>query len=216
MSAASSRRRHSGLRPAAQDLDPHAESAMPLDQLPRADLRAIATRRTLFRSTKSYGHAEGLSCAFRQWRATHSHCRLVHGYALAFRFVFVADELDERNWCFDFGGLKPIKAWLHEMFDHTLLAAADDPELGEFERLAERGIIALRIFPAVGCEAIAQLVFDHVAQFVAETCGERVHLEQVEVSEHSGNSASYSETHPEPLPAARPARIEPFLEKTHS
>ena len=166
---------------------------MPLDQFPRAGMEAAATRRKSFRSTKSYGHAEGLSCVFRQWRAGHSHCRLLHGYALAFRFVFVAEELDERNWCFDFGGLKPVKAWLHEMFDHTLVVAADDPELETFRQLAESGIVALRILPALGCEAIARIVFGHVAQFVAETTGQRVRLEQVEVSEHSGNAASYSE-----------------------
>ena len=175
---------------------------MPLDLLQPTNAYTTGTRRKLFRSIKSYSHAEGLSCTFRQWRATHSHCRLVHGYALAFKFVFVADELDERNWCFDFGGLKPIKVWLHEMFDHTLLAAADDPELEEFERLAERGVVALRVLPAVGCEAVARFVFDHVARFVAETTGERVWLEQVEVSEHSGNSASYSEELPKPLHAA--------------
>ncbi len=171
---------------------------MPLDQMPRPGAHPAATRRKLFRSIKTYGHAEGLSCTFRQWRATHSHCRLLHGYALAFKLVFVADELDKHNWCFDFGGLKPVKAWLHETFDHTLLVAADDPELGEFERLAERGLVALRVLPSVGCEAIARVVFDHVAQFVAESTGDRVRLEQVEVSEHSGNAASYSEGDPEP------------------
>ncbi|MBX6744303.1 MAG: 6-carboxytetrahydropterin synthase, partial [Acetobacteraceae bacterium] len=79
--------------------------------------------RPVYRSTKAYDHNEGLSCCFRQWRATHSHCQLLHGYALAFKFVFATFELDERNWCFDFGGLKPIRAWLHEMFDHTTLVA---------------------------------------------------------------------------------------------
>src|SRR5918993_5827328 len=83
----------------------------------------------LYRSTKTYDHTEGLSCCFRQWRASHSHCRLVHGYALAFKFVFATFELDERNWCFDFGGLKPVKAWLKDLFDHTMLVAQDDPEL---------------------------------------------------------------------------------------
>ena len=180
---------------------------MPFDQFPRAGVQAVAARRRLFRSTKSYGHAEGLSCVFRQWRADHSHCRLLHGYALAFRFVFVAEELDERNWCFDFGGLKPVKAWLHEMFDHTLVVAADDPELETFKQLAERGIVALRVLPAVGCEGIARTVFGHVAQFVAEAAGGRVRLEQVEVSEHSGNAASYSEHGPGP-PAPGPARAE--------
>ncbi len=181
---------------------------MPLDQAPQASSQAVVTRRRLFRSTKSYGHAEGLSCVFRQWQAGHSHCRLLHGYALAFTFVFVAEELDERNWCFDFGGLKPVRAWLHEMFDHTLVVAADDPELGEFERLAERGLVALRVLPVVGCEGIARIAFEHVARFVAGAAGGRVRLERVEVSEHSGNSASYSEDDPEPPPVPGPARTE--------
>jgi 6-pyruvoyltetrahydropterin/6-carboxytetrahydropterin synthase len=184
---------------------------MPLDQPSRA--QAAGTPHRLFRSTKSYGHAEGLTCAFRQWRATHSHCRLLHGYALAFTFVFVALELDQHNWCFDFGGLKPVKSWLHEMFDHKLLAAADDPELDEFERLAERGIVALRILPSVGCEAVARFVFDHVAHFTAETTHDRVRLEQVEVREHSGNSASYSEEHAVPWRAGGSGHTKVLLEE---
>ena len=188
---------------------------MPLDQASGLDAHLAEAPHRLFRSVKSYGHAEGLSCAFRQWRATHSHCRLVHGYALAFKLVFVADELDQHNWCFDFGGLKPVKAWLHEMFDHTLLVAADDPELDEFKRLFERGIIALRIVPAVGCESIARLVFGFVTQFAAEKTGGRVRLEQVEVSEHSGNAASYTEERPDRLPGGRLARVEPAQADAH-
>lgn len=48
-----------------------------------------------YKSTKLYGHEIGLSAAFRQWRAE-SHCRFLHGYALAVRFEFEADELDVR------------------------------------------------------------------------------------------------------------------------
>ena len=145
-----------------------------------------------WRSTKTYGHEEGLSCCFRQWRATHSHCRLLHGYALSFRFTFVTATLDERNWCFDFGGLKPIKAWLHEMFDHTTLVAADDPELAAFQDLADRGLAQLRVLESVGCEAIARQTFQHVDGFVADVTSGRVRLEEVEVSEHSGNSARFT------------------------
>ncbi len=50
--------------------------------------RASAGGDEIYRSTKMYDHNEGLSCCFRQWRATDSHCRLIHGYALAFKFVF--------------------------------------------------------------------------------------------------------------------------------
>jgi 6-pyruvoyltetrahydropterin/6-carboxytetrahydropterin synthase len=149
-------------------------------------------RTAVWRSTKTYGHEEGLSCCFRQWRATHSHCRLLHGYALSFRLTFASPTLDERNWCFDFGGLKPIKAWLHDMFDHTTLVAADDPELAAFEILAGRGVAALRVFPAVGCEAIARHTFEHVSCFVDGATAGRVWLEEVEVREHSGNSARYT------------------------
>lgn len=151
--------------------------------------RTVAT----FRSTKTYGHSEGLSCCFRQWRATHSHCRLLHGYALSVRLVFATRDLDERNWCVDFGGLKSVKAWLHMMFDHTLLVAEDDPALGEFRRLADADLVDLRIVPAVGCEATARTIFAHVAAFVAAEAGGRVWLEEAEVSEHSGNSAVYRE-----------------------
>jgi 6-pyruvoyltetrahydropterin/6-carboxytetrahydropterin synthase len=147
--------------------------------------------RAIFRSTKTYDHNEGLSCCFRQWRAYDSHCRLVHGYALAFRFVFATYELDERNWCVDFGGLKPLKAWLHRMFDHTMIVAEDDPQLPAFERLAQAGLVELRVLPAVGCEATARYVFDHVSGLIAEETDARVWLETVEVREHGGNSAIY-------------------------
>jgi 6-pyruvoyltetrahydropterin/6-carboxytetrahydropterin synthase len=162
----------------------------------RSHLHAALPSRTTYRAIKRYGHNEGLSCAFRQWRATHSHCRLLHGYALAFSFVFAAHELDERMWCFDFGGLKPVRAWLHETFDHTTLIAADDPYLTVFEELDMRGLISLRVLPAVGCEAVARHVFDHVGRFVRESSNDRVWLESVEVGEHSGNAARYTAAAP--------------------
>lgn len=145
----------------------------------------------VFRSTKTYDHNEGLSCCFRQWRAE-SHCRLLHGYALAFRFVFATRELDRCNWCFDFGGLKPVRAWLHEMFDHTTIVAQDDPQATQFEVLESAGLAKVRLLPAVGCEAMAAFVFAYVSDFVGQqTCG-RVWLESVEVREHGGNSAIFT------------------------
>lgn len=143
----------------------------------------------IYRSTKSYDHNEGLSCCFRQWRASHSHCRLMHGYSLAFQLVFACRELDDCNWCMDFGGLKPVRTWLHEMFDHTVLVAEDDPHRGEFERLAALGTMSVRLLPAIGCEALARTVFDFVAAYTARTTAGRVWLESCEVREHSGNSA---------------------------
>ena len=146
----------------------------------------------LWRVVKSYDHAEGLSCSFRQWQAGASHCRYLHGYALALRFTFLAETLDDRGWCIDFGGLKPLRAWLHETFDHTTLVAADDPELPTFQTLAAQGLIQLRMLPSVGCEAFAAHAWEWAAAFAAAQTGGRVRVERVEVAEHAGNSAVFA------------------------
>ena len=93
-----------------------------------------------FYSTKTYGPERGLSCAYRQWDAG-TDCQLLHGYALGFRFVFAAEQLDRRGWVVDFGdgGFGKIRRWLHKMFDHTLLVAVDDPARDVFESLAAAG-----------------------------------------------------------------------------
>lgn len=145
----------------------------------------------LWRVVKSYDHSEGLSCCFRQWQAGHSHCRYLHGYALAFRFTFVTECLDSRGWCIDFGGLKPLRAWLHDMFDHTTLAAMDDPELPTLQALNTQGLIQLRTLPAVGCEAFAAAAHQWAQDFAQSQTHGRVHVESVQVAEHSGNTAVY-------------------------
>ena len=143
-----------------------------------------------YRSTKTYGHEVGLSCAFRQWRAR-SHCNLLHGYALSVRLEFEADELDDRNWVIDFGGLKDVKLFLQSNFDHCTVVAADDPQLPEFRRLDQLGIISLNILPAVGCEAFAAFIHQHVDDWVHRIEQGRVRLVSVEVREHGANSAIY-------------------------
>jgi 6-pyruvoyltetrahydropterin/6-carboxytetrahydropterin synthase len=140
-------------------------------------------------STKTYDHNEGLSCAFRQWRAAHSHCRWIHGYALSVKLTFGAHTLDDRNWVQDFGGLKEIKTWLKSMFDHTLCIAEDDPELEKFKELHIKDLCDLRIVPAVGCEKFAELIYDHVSKIVNN---DRIWLDSVAVKEHSGNGAIFT------------------------
>ena len=148
--------------------------------------------RPTWRVIKTFGHEQGLSCAFRQWQAQHSHCRFLHGYALAFRFTFAARTLDDRGWCIDFGSLKPLRAWLQSMFDHTLLVAADDPDLATFTALQTAGLAQLRVVDAVGCEAFAALAHGWAAGFVGRKTAGRVTVEQVEVSEHPGNTAAFT------------------------
>lgn len=145
-----------------------------------------------FRSTKRYGHEQGLSCSFRQWRADHSHCRFLHGYALSVCLEFEAEELDHRNWVMDFGGLKEIKKRLQDMFDHKTVVAEDDPQLEWFREGERRGLLDLVVVPHVGCEQFAKQVFEMVAGWLAgqERAG-HCRLTRVEVSEHGANSAIY-------------------------
>jgi len=148
-----------------------------------------------FRSTKTYGHDVGLSACFRQWRAA-SHCRLLHGYALAVHLEFEAETLDENNWVVDFGGLKGIKAWLVEQFDHVLLVAEDDPKREYLLALQDVGLAKVNIVPNTGCEAFATQIFQAVQNWVSVNYGGRVRLHKVEVREHGANSAMVVATQP--------------------
>lgn len=143
-------------------------------------------------STKTYTHEAGLSATFRQHRAK-SHCRFLHGYALAVKFIFSASELDANGWVVDFGGLKDIKAYLADTFDHKTLVASDDPSLPQFQQLDVLGLIQLRIVKHTGCEAFARMIYDYAEGWLSEAgFSPRVSLLSVEVSEHGGNSAIYS------------------------
>lgn len=167
-------------------------------------------------STKTYGNDRGLSCCFRQWRSTHSHCSLLHGYSIGIKLVFESETLDDRNWVMDFGGLKAFKEWSEWMFDHTLIIAHDDPHLDIFKNLASYGlndvggICDLRIVNGVGCEKFAELAFETMSNILESykknqdwiapngrsfearyPIGKDVRIKSAEVFEHAGNSAIY-------------------------
>lgn len=144
-----------------------------------------------FKSIKKYDHTEGFSCCFRQWRAQ-SHCSKLHGYALAFEFVFESEKLDIRNWVVDFGGLKELKNDLKYWFDHTTLVSHSDPELKIFEELNKLEIIDLRILPHVGCEKVCEFVWSLGNKILkVNNLDQDVRLKSVQVWEHPGNSAMY-------------------------
>ena len=161
-----------------------------------------------FYSTKTYGNDRGLSCCFRQWRATHSHCRLLHGYSIGIKLVFECDSLDLRNWVMDFGGLKEFKGWLEYMFDHTTLVAKDDPHLENFQQLSRmgqnvmgaasgHGILELKEVDGVGCEKFAEMSWikmDSILQTSKNNntlLNPTARIKSVEVFEHGANSAIY-------------------------
>lgn len=142
----------------------------------------------MYKSTKTYGHEQGLSVCFRQWRATHSHCSLLHGYALSVRLEWKAEVLDERNWVTDFGDLGEVKQFLKDLLDHKTLVADDDPLKDCFVAMEIKGLARVRVLPAVGCEALARYIFEEVSQL---TNDHRVQLCKVEVCEHGANSAIF-------------------------
>ena len=149
-----------------------------------------------FQSTKLF---DGFSTVFRQWRAEGTHCKFLHGYGVSFR-VWFEGELDERNWVWDFGGMKRAKctidgknpkAWMDYMFDHTTIVATDDPGIGGFRTMNELGIIQLRELEAVGAEQFAKYIYDKLNTFVQEETDGRVSVTRVEFMEHSKNTAVY-------------------------
>jgi 6-pyruvoyltetrahydropterin/6-carboxytetrahydropterin synthase len=145
----------------------------------------------MYQSGKRYGHEQGFSCAFRQWKA-HSHCSKIHGYALAIDFVFESPELDNTNWIVDFGGLKSLKGHLEQAFDHKTIIAEDDPHLDYFKQGHNLGVLDLVVLPAAGCEKFAEYVFG-MADIWLKDAGykPRVTLVSVKVSEHGANHATY-------------------------
>ena len=152
----------------------------------------------MFQSTKVF---DGYSTVFRQWRAEGTHCKFLHGYGVSFK-VWFEGELDEKNWVWDFGGMKRAKgtidgmnpkAWMDYMFDHTTIVAEDDPGLGGFKTMDQLGIVQLRIIPAVGAEQFAKYIFEKLNTFVQEETNNRVKVVRVEFMEHSKNTAIYEE-----------------------
>ena len=142
-------------------------------------------------STKTYGHNIGLSAVFRQPNADHSHCHLLHGYSLGFKFTFACEYLDNKNWAVDFGGLKPLKAWLEDHFDHKTAIDRADPHIDTFIELEKKGLIDLRVFDGVGAEKFAQHAFEFADALIKEKTDGRCWVHSVECSEHGANSAIY-------------------------
>ena len=151
-----------------------------------------------FQSSKVF---DGFSTVFRQWKAKDTHCRFLHGYGISFK-VYFEGELDHRNWVWDFGGMKRAKTqidgmspkvWMDYMFDHTVVAAKDDPAVDVLEEMNERGIIQLRWVEATGAEKFAEFIYNKINDFVHEETEGRVRVTKVKFMEHGKNAAYYCE-----------------------
>ena len=149
-----------------------------------------------FQSTKIF---DGFSTVFRQWKAEETHCKYLHGYGVSFK-VWFEGELDEKNWVWDFGGMKRAKTkiddmspkeWMDHMFDHTVIVAEDDPFVESFQSMGVHGAAQGRVIPAVGAEKFAEFVFNKLNDFVKIETDNRVKVLRVEFMEHGKNSAIY-------------------------
>jgi 6-pyruvoyltetrahydropterin/6-carboxytetrahydropterin synthase len=152
-----------------------------------------------FQSSKVF---DGFSTVFRQWRAETTHCRFVHGYGVSFKVYFEGD-LDERNWVWDFGGMKRAKTqidgmspkeWMDYMFDHTLIVAEDDPFKEAFLEMDRAGAAQVRVIPATGAEKFAEFIFNKINEFVQTETEGRVRVTKVKFAEHGKNAAYYVES----------------------
>jgi len=150
-----------------------------------------------FRSTKVF---DGFSTVFRQWKAEGTHCRFLHGYGTSVKVWFEGD-LDERNWVWDFGGMKRAKGtidgfnpkeWFDWLLDHTFIVAEDDPFKDSFLKMHEAGVAQVRIIPATGAERFAEFIFHKLNYFIKEETQGRVKVVQVEFREHEKNTAIYT------------------------
>ena len=153
-------------------------------------------------STKLF---DNYSVAIRQWKAQHSHCQLLHGYALKFKVWFASNEpleenqLDDMNWIVDYGGFKAppqgngLKAWMDHMWDHTLLIQKDDPYADIFEQLGQMGLAKVHLLDKMGAESCAKLVYDKFNEVLAKTDAGRCKCIKVECFENDKNSSIYEE-----------------------
>lgn len=146
----------------------------------------------MYYSTKTYDHNLGLSAVFRQPKADHSHCHLLHGYSLKFKFKFASTKLDDKNWVVDFGGLKELKAWLQDNFDHKVIVDSNDPEIDTLYKLEQKGLAEIRVFDGVGAEMFAFHAWKFADNLVRDVSMNRCWCVEVECAEHGANSAIYS------------------------
>ena len=151
-----------------------------------------------FQSSKVF---DGFSTVFRQWKAETTHCRFLHGYGISFK-VYFEGELDERNWVWDFGGMKRAKTkidgkspkeWMDYMFDHTVIVAEDDPGMGGWKTMDGLGVIQLRVIEATGAEKFAEYIYNKLSEFVKTETEGRVKVTKVKFMEHGKNAAYYTE-----------------------
>ena len=89
----------------------------------------------------------------------------------------------------DFGGLKPLKKWLEDNFDHKLCIDINDPFVDTFHKLENMNLAKVVLFNGVGAEKFAEHAFNFADKLIREKTDERCWVHEVECAEHGANSA---------------------------
>ncbi|NND82095.1 MAG: 6-carboxytetrahydropterin synthase [Gammaproteobacteria bacterium] len=86
-------------------------------------------------------------------------CQHLHGHNARVDIMLASDQLDEQGMVMDFGDIKaPIKAWVDDNLDHTMLLCEDDPLITTLEQAGEKFYV-MRDNPTA--ENIAKLIFEY-------------------------------------------------------
>jgi 6-pyruvoyltetrahydropterin/6-carboxytetrahydropterin synthase len=111
---------------------------------------------------------------------------------LQFKFTFGCSDLDHRNWAVDFGGLKPLKKWLEDTFDHKTVIDKNDPMKDDLLLLQTKGLAQIVQLDGVGAEKFAEHAWRYADQLVRNMSDGRCWCESAECAEHGSNSAIYT------------------------
>ncbi len=129
---------------------------------------------------------------FAHRQHTHDgHCAFIHGHNWSITLTFACHETDENGFVIDFGKLKYIKNWIDEHLDHACLFNQEDSDAQK--ALKDHGnLFKIYTLPNNSCEGIAEHLHGIFDDMVRSEMNERVWITEVEITEDSKNSATYS------------------------
>ena len=139
----------------------------------------------IYESSKTFNN---YPCAHRRHRHD-GHCAWIHGYSRSFTLWFQCSERTINGFVMDFGKLAPIKEFLEDHFDHTLLIDSSDPLIADFKSLESQGACKLIVYDDVGMEGTCLFVMQWVDKWLETETSGRVWLSSIEVRENDKNSA---------------------------
>lgn len=163
-----------------------------------------------YTSTKTF---DCISTAHRNWRARNNpsrdsrKCAYIHGYTKTFTFVFGCSELDDYQWCVDYGTSssnpdKPrtmtlIKQFIQDDLDHGVTTDSHDPMLLKLKEMHDLELIKLIVIPVENgqsgsVEGLCRYLFNRFDPLLQEETGGRCWIQSITVSEHHKNSSTYT------------------------